>query len=662
MAYNDGYSGDRMSALGSNLRDVNWGEVQVVASQWNYYKPQQQRSDAETAEWLRENRIAIYGDRVPQPMLLFSDLVAPDAIHQGFMDLGYKVPTPIQSIAWPILLNSRDLVGVAKTGSGKTMAFMVPAALHIMAQPPIRPGDGPIALVLAPTRELAVQIEEETRKVLRRVPSISTTCLYGGTPKGPQIRVLRAGVHVVIATPGRLIDLLEMRATNLLRVTYLVLDEADRMLDMGFEVQIRKICSQIRADRQTLMFSATWPQEIRNLAASFQRDFIRVHVGSEDLVANNDVRQHVMVVEEYDKHRRLEEILQKLGQQRVLIFVKTKRTADSLHSSLRRILGGAVMAIHGDKEQSQRDYVLDRFRRDARSVLVATDVAARGLDIKSLDVVVNFDMPTNIEDYVHRIGRTGRAGQRGDAYTFICAADPSKTIRDLAEILRRANQEVPPELYDLIGRGGGGGYNNRGNRGGYNNRGAGGGGVGYNRGGGGGYMNNNRGGYNNNRGGGYMNNNSNNHFRGNISVGGYDPRAYTTPYGSAAAAIAGLPPPPLPAMSSTPTSTMMMRPGDYHRMPIQPQMSVGGNYPANTNTNVNANPYWSGTAANTHVMPMHMQQPPPPPLAGDKRRRDSPERRRSNSRDRHRRRSDSRQRRQSSDERYRRRQGSRDRH
>ncbi|KAF8289300.1 putative ATP-dependent DEAD/H RNA helicase [Trypanosoma cruzi] len=405
MSYGEAYpTGDRMGALGANLHDVNWNEVQVVASQWNYYKPQQQRSDAEVAQWLRENRITIYGDRVPQPMLLFSDLVAPDSIHQSFIDLGYKEPTPIQSIAWPILLNSRDLVGVAKTGSGKTMAFMVPAALHIMAQPPVRPGDGPIALALAPTRELAVQIEEETRKVLRRIPTIATTCLYGGAPKGPQIRTLRAGVHVAIATPGRLIDLLEMRATNLLRVTYLVLDEADRMLDMGFEIQIRKICSQIRSDRQTLMFSATWPQEIRNLAASFQRDFIRVHVGSEDLVANNDVCQHVIVVEEYDKQRRLEEILQKLGRQRVLIFVKTKRTADSLHGSLRRILGGAVMAIHGDKEQSQRDYVLDRFRRDDRSVLVATDVAARGLDIKNLDVVINFDMPTNIEDYVHRIG------------------------------------------------------------------------------------------------------------------------------------------------------------------------------------------------------------------------------------------------------------------
>ncbi|KAG8348599.1 putative ATP-dependent DEAD/H RNA helicase [Trypanosoma vivax] len=396
--------GDRMSSLGATLSEVNWNKVEVVASQWNYYKPQQQRSDEEIAAWLKENFITIYGDRVPQPMLLFSDLVAPDPVHQGFADLGYTKPTPIQSIAWPILLNSRDLVGVAKTGSGKTMAFMVPAVLHIMAQPPIRPGDGPIALVLAPTRELAVQIEEETRKVLRRVPEITTTCLYGGTPKGPQIRLLRTGVQVCIATPGRLIDLLEMRATNLLRVTYLVLDEADRMLDMGFEVQIRKICQQIRTDRQTLMFSATWPQEIRNLAASFQRDFIRVHVGSEDLIANNDVRQHVMVVEEYDKQRRLEEVLGRVGKQRVLIFVKTKRTADSLHSSLRRTLGSSVMVIHGDKEQQQRDYVIDRFRRDSHSVLVATDVAARGLDIKSLDVVVNFDMPTNIEDYVHRIG------------------------------------------------------------------------------------------------------------------------------------------------------------------------------------------------------------------------------------------------------------------
>nr|CAJ2467459.1 unnamed protein product [Leishmania braziliensis] len=483
---------DRHGGLGANLHRIDWDAVQKVATQWNFYKPQKPRSEEEIATWLRENSITIYGDRVPQPMLEFSDLVAPDAIHQAFMDAGFQRPTPIQSVSWPVLLNSRDIVGVAKTGSGKTMAFMIPAALHIMAQPPLQPGDGPIALVLAPTRELAVQIETETRKSLTRVPSIMTTCVYGGTPKGPQQRSLRAGVHVCIATPGRLIDLLETNCTNLLRVTYLTLDEADRMLDMGFEDQIRKICSQIRTDRQTLMFSATWPREIRNLAASFQKDFVRVHIGSEELVANADVHQHVFVVEGYHKEEKMEEILRQVGPQRVLVFVKTKKSCDILQDRLGRALRQTVLAIHGDKLQSSRDYVLDRFRKDERAILVATDVAARGLDIKNLDVVVNYDMPLNIEDYVHRIGRTGRAGKTGDAYSFVSSADNSKTIRDLIELLLRAKQEVSPELYAVCqyarndggrsGRGyGGHGYGGRGYGGGGGYR----GGRGY--GGGGGY-------------------------------------------------------------------------------------------------------------------------------------------------------------------------------
>lgn len=411
-----------MSNLGANLKNVDWSDVQVVQSEWNFYKPSRQRTDSEVAQWLVENHVTIYGDRVPQPMFEFSDLVAPDCVHQAFVDLGYKLPTPIQSISWPILLNSRDLVGIAKTGSGKTMAFMVPASLHIMAQPPLRPGDGPIALVMAPTRELAVQIEEETRKVLRRLPHIQTTCLYGGVPKGGQARALRAGVHVVIATPGRLIDMLESSATNLLRVTYLVLDEADRMLDMGFEIQIRKICSQIRSDRQTLMFSATWPMEIRNLAASFQRDFVRVHVGSEDLIANSDVRQHVMVVEDFDKTSKLAEILRSVGKQRALIFTKTKRMADTLHMSLGRTFGSAVMVIHGDKDQAHRDRMLERFRNESSGILVATDVASRGLDIKNLDVVINYDFPMSIEDYVHRIGMLAEFLQAPPAPTSLPAS------------------------------------------------------------------------------------------------------------------------------------------------------------------------------------------------------------------------------------------------
>ncbi|CAD2222134.1 ATP-dependent RNA helicase DDX5/DBP2 [Angomonas deanei] len=500
-----GYRGG-MSNIGANLRSINWNEVNKVAAEWNFYKPQKERSEEEIRRWMDENAMTIYGERVPQPMLEFSDLVAPDAIHQGFADAGYKAPTAIQAMAWPILLNGRDIVGIARTGSGKTMGFMIPAALHIMAQPPLQPGDGPIALVMAPTRELAVQIETETQKALRRIPNVITTCVYGGTPKGPQVQALRAGVHVCIATPGRLLDLLEMGATNLLRITYLVLDEADRMLDMGFEDQIRKVCSQIRSDRQTLMFSATWPKEIRNLAASFQRDFIRVHVGSEDLTANKDVAQHVMVLQPFEKNNKLEEVLRQVGPRRVLIFTKTKKTADYIHEKLRRDLRQTVLVIHGDKMQSTRDYVIERFRKEENVVLVATDVAARGLDIKNLDVVINYDMPLNIEDYVHRIGRTGRAGKSGDAFTFVCSEDPSKTIRDLIDVLTRSNQAVPNELYGLSAQGGGG----RGGRGG---RGRGRGGYSHS-------YNHHQGGYQGGQGG-YQGGQGYNNYGGNPNPGGY---------------------------------------------------------------------------------------------------------------------------------------------
>lgn len=393
---------------------------------WSQYKPQAARSEEEIATWMREQQVTIYGDRVPQPMLQFSDLIAPDVIHQFFVDMTFAAPTTIQSLAWPIILNKRDLVAIARTGSGKTMGFMVPALLHVLSQPvPLRYGEGPMVLVLAPTRELACQIEEESQKLIRRVPNTYACCVYGGTPKGPQCRQLRAGAHIVIGTPGRLIDLADMRATNFSRVTYFVLDEADRMLDMGFEPQISKIGQQLRSDRQTLMFSATWPKEVRALAATFLSQFVRVHVGSEQLTANKDIRQNIIVAaSEAEKMNALMKVLmEKVGWQRALIFTKTKRAADDLHYRLRNGLNeeGApqspttptssryptrrpVLVIHGDKLQASRDEVLARFKQQDGAVLVATDVAARGLDISDLDVVINLELPTNIEDYVHRIG------------------------------------------------------------------------------------------------------------------------------------------------------------------------------------------------------------------------------------------------------------------
>ena len=404
--YDDrGYGGgDRMAALGANLKEVDWKGVKKVEGEWNYYQGNPvQRSQEEISAFLKESQITIIGDRVPAPILSFDELTAPEGVMKAFDQAGFKKPTPIQSMAWPILLSGRDLVGIAKTGSGKTLGFIAPAIMHIAAQPPLKLGDGPIALVLAPTRELAVQIEEETNKVTKRLASIRTLCVYGGTSKYPQVRALKAGVHILVATPGRLLDMLEARATNLLRITYLVLDEADRMLDMGFEPQIRKVLSQIRPDRQTMMFSATWPQEIRAIAQSFQRDFVRIHIGSMDLTANTDVTQHFYVVKEFEKMPKLIELFRGFAPQRVLVFVKTKKTCDQLHRELLR-MGVNATAIHGDKEQYERDRTLAKFKRDTTGCLVATDVACRGLDIKELDVVINYDFPLNIEDYVHRIG------------------------------------------------------------------------------------------------------------------------------------------------------------------------------------------------------------------------------------------------------------------
>lgn len=264
-------------------------------------------------------------------------------------------------------LSGRDLVAISATGSGKTISFALPAMIHINAQPLLSPGDGPIVLILAPTRELAVQIQEECTK-FGSSSRIRNTCVYGGVPKGGQIRDLQRGSEIVIATPGRLIDMLESGKTNLRRVTYLVMDEADRMLDMGFEPQIKKILEQIRPDRQTLMFSATWPKEVQKLAHEYLKDFIQVTIGSLELSANVNVTQIVEVCSDFEKRGKLVKHLEKISQEsaKVLIFIGTKRVADDLTKYLRQD-GWPALAIHGDKQQQERDWVLNEFK-SGRSV------------------------------------------------------------------------------------------------------------------------------------------------------------------------------------------------------------------------------------------------------------------------------------------------------
>lgn len=492
--YGGGYGGggggggwgndDKMSNLGGGLRSIDWNTTKLEHFEKNFYVEDKRvaaRSDRDIDEFRRGKEMKVQGRGVPRPVTSFDEIGFPDYIMTTIRAQGFAGPTPIQCQAWPMALSGRDVVAIAQTGSGKTISFALPAMLHINAQPLLAPGDGPIALILAPTRELAVQIQQECTKFGSN-SRIRNTAIYGGAPKGPQIRDLQRGVEIVIATPGRLIDMLETHKTNLRRVTYLVMDEADRMLDMGFEPQIRKIVSQIRPDRQTLMFSATWPKDVQKLANDFLRDFIQVNIGSLELTANHNIQQIVEVCSDFEKRSKLIKHLEQIQQEnaKVLIFVGTKRVADDITKYLRQD-GWPALAIHGDKEQRERDWVLGEFKAGRSPILIATDVASRGLDVKDVGYVINYDFPNNCEDYIHRIGRTGRAGMKGTSYTYF-TTDNAKSARELINILREAKAHVPPQLEEMSMYGGGGGGRSRYGGGG---RGRGGGGGGGRYGGGG---------------------------------------------------------------------------------------------------------------------------------------------------------------------------------
>ncbi|XP_028074922.1 ATP-dependent RNA helicase-like protein DB10 isoform X2 [Camellia sinensis] len=400
----------------------------------------------------RRHEISVSGDNVPPPLTTFEATGFPSEILREVHHAGFSAPTPIQAQSWPIALQGRDIVAIAKTGSGKTLGYLIPGFMHLKRRHN-NPQLGPTVLVLSPTRELATQIQEEAVK-FGKSSKLSCTCLYGGAPKVHQLRDLDRGTDIVVATPGRLNDIIEMKRVSLHQVSYLVLDEADRMLDMGFEPQIRKIVKEVPTRRQTLMYTATWPKEVRKIAADLLVNPVQVNIGNVDeLVANKAITQYVEILSPMEKHRRLEQILrsQEPGS-KIIIFCSTKKMCDQLSRSLIRQFGAA--AIHGDKSQGERDYVLNQFRAGRCPVLVATDVAARGLDIKDIRVVINYDFPTGVEDYVHRIGRTGRAGATGVAYTFFGDQD-AKHASDLIKVLEGANQRVPVELRDKASRGGG---------------------------------------------------------------------------------------------------------------------------------------------------------------------------------------------------------------
>uniref|UniRef100_A0A8C6L7A2 RNA helicase n=1 Tax=Nothobranchius furzeri TaxID=105023 RepID=A0A8C6L7A2_NOTFU len=409
-------------------------------------------SPEEVSEWRKENNNIFVDDLkeegpkrpIPSPCRTFLEAfeLFPE-IMENIEQVGFAKPTPIQSQAWPVILIGEDLIAIAQTGTGKTLAYLLPGFIHMDGQP-VSEQDGPGMLVLTPTRELALQIEAECSKY--QYKGYKSICIYGGGDRRGQINLVRSGVDIVIATPGRLNDLQMNDLINLRSITYVVLDEADRMLDMGFEPQILKILLDVRPDRQTVMTSATWPTGVRRLAKSYLKNPMMVYVGTLDLAAVGTVQQKLLIVQEEEKKSYLFDFIRSMQpHDKVLVFVGKKLLADDLSSDI-ALQGIAVQCLHGDREQSSREEALADFKESRVRILVATDLASRGLDVHDITHVFNYDFPRNIEEYVHRVGRTGRAGRTGAAITLL-TRENWRMAPELIPILERAEQVSKHNLY-----------------------------------------------------------------------------------------------------------------------------------------------------------------------------------------------------------------------
>ena len=370
----------------------------------------------------------------------FQDLHLNSSLLRVVERAGFTEPTPIQVRTIPHILNGRDIVGCAQTGTGKTAAFALPI-VQLLNQ---KSGKRHIrVLVLAPTRELAAQIDEEFDRFSRGT-SLKHVAIYGGVSQQPQVVALKRGVDILVATPGRLLDLMNQRFVRLNQVEIFVLDEADRMLDMGFIHDVKRIIRQLPTERQTMLFSATMPQSIQDLSAAILDQPVNVEANPQATTVDK-IAQAIYFVESVDKRNLLKHILQDPASERVLVFTRTKHRANSLAKQLSRARISAE-AIHGDKSQGARMRALAQFKKGHVSVLVATDIAARGLDIDAVSHVINFDIPNIPESYVHRIGRTARAGTSGIAYSF-CDATERKYLHDIEKFIRQPISVVAEHPY-----------------------------------------------------------------------------------------------------------------------------------------------------------------------------------------------------------------------
>ncbi|KAM9373380.1 putative ATP-dependent RNA helicase DDX46 [Phaethornis superciliosus] len=435
------------------LEPVDHGKIEYEPFRKNFYVevPELAKMTPEEVNVYRLELegITVKGKGCPKPIKTWVQCGISMKILTALKKHGYEKPTPIQTQAIPAIMNGRDLIGIAKTGSGKTIAFLLPMFRHIMDQRALEEGEGPIAVIMTPTRELALQITKECKKFSKTL-GLRVVCVYGGTGISEQIAELKRGAEIIVCTPGRMIDMLAAnngRVTNLRRVTYVVLDEADRMFDMGFEPQVMRIVDNVRPDRQTVMFSATFPRAMEALARRILSKPIEVQVGGRSVVCS-DVEQHVIVIEEENKFLKLLELLghyQEKGS--VIIFVDKQEHADGLLKDLMRA-SYPCLSLHGGIDQYDRDSIINDFKNGICKLLVATSVAARGLDVKQLMLVVNYSCPNHYEDYVHRAGRTGRAGNKGYAYTFI-TEDQARYAGDIIKALELSGNPIPADLEKL---------------------------------------------------------------------------------------------------------------------------------------------------------------------------------------------------------------------
>lgn len=398
--------------------------------------------------------IRVTGEDLPPPLKYFRDMKFPIPIVAALMAKQITRPSPIQMQVIPAVLSGRDVIGIASTGSGKSLSFILPLIMFCLEQEkclPFGENEGPYGLVLVPSRELASQLYENVKyytEVLgnNKFPKLSIVLCIGGMDMRDQIRQINKGVHIVVATPGRLIDMLGKQIINFQVCRYLVLDEADRMVDMGFEEDVRQIFSYFKAQRQTLLFSATMPQKIQNFAKSALVKPITVNIGRAGAASQN-ITQTVVYVHFEERLSHLLDAIQKTGPT-VLIFSEKKAEVDEIHEFL-LLKGLDAVAIHGGKDQEDRKWSLRQFRENKQDILIATDIASKGLDLENIQHIINFDMPDDIENYVHRIGRTGRGTSKGLSTTFINHSCALTTLLDLKHLLIEAKQQVPEMLMEL---------------------------------------------------------------------------------------------------------------------------------------------------------------------------------------------------------------------